>query len=172
MANLIRTLALGLFVAGFSFIGIAEDAAKPDATVQAEPLTAEEQAFATLLTGADLVGSFTVDGQDGAPKQDRYSITKAMKLKGNQWAIYARIRYGENDVTVPVGVNVDWAGKTPVLSVTDLKIPGLGSDFGTALLFQGDRYAGTWQHGKVGGHMWGRIERTPEAKPPVLKPVK
>ena len=28
------------------------------------------------------------------------------------------------------------------------------------VFFYGDRYAGTWQHGKVGGHMWGRIERT------------
>ena len=172
MTHLIRTMALGLLVLGFSLVVRADDAAKPDATTKAAPLTAEEQAFATLLTGADLVGSFTVDGQAGAPKQDRYSITKATKLKGNQWAVFARIKYNEVDITVPVGVNVDWAGKTPVLSVTDLKIPGLGSEFGTALLFQGDRYAGTWQHGKVGGHMWGRIERTPEAKPAEAKPVK
>jgi hypothetical protein len=27
----------------------------------------------------------------------------------------------------------------------------------------GDRYAGTWQHDKFGGHMWGMIERTPPA---------
>ena len=66
------------------------------------------------------------------------------------------------DFTVPVAVKVDWAGQTPVLSVADLKIPGLGSEFGSAILFQGDRYAGTWEHGKVGGHMWGRVERTPD----------
>jgi hypothetical protein len=28
----------------------------------------------------------------------------------------------------------------------------------TRLFFYGDRYAGTWQHGKV-GHMSGRIEK-------------
>ena len=165
MTHLIRMLALGLFLSGVSLVGRADDAAKPDATVKTGDLTAEEQAFATLLTGADLVGSFTVEGQEGAPKQDRYSITKATKLKGNQWALFARIKYNEVDITVPVAVNVDWAGKTPVLSVTDLKIPGLGSEFGSCILFEGDRYAGTWHHGKVGGHMWGRIERTPEAKP-------
>jgi hypothetical protein len=27
------------------------------------------------------------------------------------------------------------------------------------LFFHGDRYAGTWQHGAIGGHMWGRIEK-------------
>ena len=171
MANLFRTLALGLFLSSVGLFVNAEDAAKPDVAVKTEPLTAEEQAFATLLTGADLVGSFTVDGQEGTPKQDRYSITKAMKLKGNQWAIFARIKYNDVDITVPVGVHVDWAGKTPVLSVADLKIPGLGSEFGSCILFEGDRYAGTWHHGKVGGHMWGRVERTPEPKPGEAKPA-
>ncbi len=123
----------------------------------------EERAFSELLTGVDLVGSFTVDGQEDTPKQDRYSITKATKVKGNTWLIHARIKYGEVDITVPVPVKIDWAGKTPVLSVTDLKIPGLGSEFGSNILFQGSRYAGTWEHGKVGGHMWGRIEKTPAA---------
>lgn len=165
MIVLIRTMVIGLFLSGVCVVGRAEDAAPTNPAAKTVSLTAEEQAFATLLTGADLVGSFTVDGQTGTPKQDRYSITKATKLKGNQWAIFARIKYNEVDITVPVGVNVDWAGKTPVLSVTDLKIPGLGSEFGSNILFQGDRYAGTWQHGKVGGHMWGRVERTPEAKP-------
>ena len=165
MTSLIRTLVVGLLLAGVSVAARADHDAPPNLAAKSEAMTAEEQAFATLLTGADLVGSFTVDGQSGTPKQDRYSITKATKLKGNQWAIFARIKYNEVDITVPVGVDVDWAGKTPVLSVTDLKIPGLGSEFGSNILFQGDRYAGTWQHGKVGGHMWGRVERTPEAKP-------
>ena len=165
MTILFRTMALGLFLSGVSLTAGADDAPLPAATADAEALTPEEQSFADLLTGADLVGSFTVDGQEGTPRQDRYSITKAFKLKGNTWAIHARIKYGDVDITVPVAVKVDWAGKTPVLSVADLKIPGLGNEFGSSILFQGDRYAGTWEHGKVGGHMWGRVERTPDVKP-------
>lgn len=165
MTFLFRTLALGLFLSSGALIAVAEDA-KQAAVAAAEALTAEEQAFADLLTGADLVGSFTVDGKETDPKQDRYSITKATKLKGNTWAIHARIKYGEVDITVPVAVQVDWAKDTPILAVTDLKIPGLGSEFGSRILFHGNRYAGTWQHGKVGGHMWGRVERTP---PPAAK---
>ncbi len=30
--------------------------------------------------------------------------------------------------------------------------------FTSRVMVYGDRYAGTWQHDKVGGHMWGHIE--------------
>lgn len=163
MNMLLRAVAVGLFLSGgLPMTAWAEDA-KPAPKISEEALTPAEEVLANLLTGADLVGSFTVDGKEGQPKQDRYSISKAARIKGNHWAIHARIKYGEVDITVPVPVQIDWAQDTPVLSVSDLKIPGLGSEFGTRLLFHGDRYAGTWQHGKVGGHMWGRIERTPVA---------
>lgn len=132
---------------------------KPEKSV---PMNEAETAFAQLMTGADLVGSFTVDGKKGTPKEDRYTIAKAEKIKDGKWMIHARVKYGDVNVVVPVPVQMDWAGDTPVLSVTDLSIPLLGSDFDTRLLFDGERYAGTWAHGKVGGHMWGRIER---AKP-------
>jgi hypothetical protein len=118
-----------------------------------------EQAFAKLLTGADLVGSFTADGRSPSPKQDRYTIAKAEKVKGEKWLIHSRVKYGTVDVVVPVPVNVNWAGETAVLSLKNLSIPLLGDDFGACILFEGDRYAGTWSHGKVGGHMWGKTER-------------
>ena len=163
MMNFLRTLTFCLWMTGAAWNVVADDAPKPAATSDSAVMNDEENAFSEMLTGVDLVGSFTVDGQAGAPKQDRYSITKVVKVKGNTWMIHARIKYGEVDLTVPVPVKIDWAGKTPVLSVTDLKIPGLGSEFGSSILFQGNRYAGTWEHGKVGGHMWGRIEKTPAA---------
>ena len=163
MMSFLRTLTFCLCITGTAWNVVADDAPKPAATSDSAVMNDEEKAFSEMLTGVDLVGSFTVDGQAGAPKQDRYSITKVVKVKGNTWMIHARIKYGEVDLTVPVPVKIDWAGKTPVLSVTDLKIPGLGSEFGSSILFQGNRYAGTWEHGKVGGHMWGRIEKTPAA---------
>lgn len=165
MMSVLRSLVWGLCVACVVGSVVADDAPKPAATTSSAEMNDEEKAFAEMLTGVDLVGSFTVDGQPGTPKQDRYSITKAVKVKGNTWVIHARIKYGEVDITVPVPVKIDWAGNTPVLSVADLKIPGLGSEFGSSILFQGNRYAGTWEHGKVGGHMWGHIEKTPAAAP-------
>lgn len=165
MMSFLRTLALGLCVTCVAWNAVADDAPKPAASADLADMNDAEKAFAELLAGVDLVGTFTVDGQAGTPKQDRYSITKAVKVKGNNWIIHSRIKYGEVDIAVPVPVKIDWAGETPVLSVADLKIPGLGSEFGSNILFQGGRYAGTWEHGKVGGHMWGRIEKTPVAVP-------
>lgn len=119
-----------------------------------------EQAFIDQMNDCTLVGRFTTLGDDEVPAQaDRYRINSVSKIKNNDWVVNARIVYGDFDVVVPVPVKMHWAADTPVLSVTDLAIPGLGTGFSARLVFRGDRYAGTWDHGDVGGHMWGRIER-------------
>jgi hypothetical protein len=135
--------------------------AKTGAGARASPtsLSDLERQFADRMTGAALVGHFTVAGRDdcgGNP--ERYEISSVAKLDGNDWRFNARIRYGRLDVTLPVVVTMLWGGDTPVITLTDTKIPTLGT-FTVRLLFYGDRYAGTWQHGSVGGHMFGRIER-------------
>src|SRR5690606_6519269 len=126
---------------------------------QSADLNEAEQAFADLMSGAVMVGRFSVDGRDTPPREERYEISKAQKLGGDKWLITARIKYGQNDLEVPVAVQMNWAGDTPVLSVTDITIPGLGEGFTTRLLFYKDRYAGSWYHGEAGGHMWGKIEK-------------
>ncbi len=50
-------------------------------------------------------------------------------------------------------------GDTPMILMTETSLPGIGT-FTARVFFYRDRYAGTWQHGRVGGHMWGRIEKT------------
>jgi hypothetical protein len=57
-----------------------------------------------------------------------------------------------------------WAGDTPIIEMTDVTIPRLGT-FSARVFFYGDRYAGTWQHGQYGGHMFGRIQKTDAAGP-------
>ena len=49
-----------------------------------------------------------------------------------------------------------WAGKTPVITLDNVTIPGLGT-FSSRVVIDGALYAGTWQHDAVGGHMFGRI---------------
>lgn len=128
----------------------------------ASEMTPAEAKFAERLTGAALVGTFQIDGKEGS-SQERYEISKLEKLEGNDWVITSRIKFGKHDVELPVAVKIDWAGDTPVLSLTDVTLPGLGT-FSTRLLFSGDRYAGTWQHDAVGGTMIGKI--VPAAKKP------
>ncbi len=140
---------------------------KPEATEQpAKKLTQEEleQEFKKQMSGCVLVGKFTVVGrEDVPPKEERYTITRVTKQDDGDWIIASRIQYGNHDVTIPIKLQVEWAGDTPVISLTDLTIPNLGTFSSRVLIYRG-WYAGTWQHGKVGGHLFGRIEKLPEEK--------
>jgi hypothetical protein len=69
------------------------------------------------------------------------------------------MRHGDTDVTVPFAVPMRFVEDTPIIMMTDYSMPSMGT-FTVRLLFHGDRYAGTWQHGEVGGHMYGRVEKT------------
>ena len=115
--------------------------------------------FKKLMTGAKLTGMFTIDGRPmDKLVAESYEIAKVEKLPdGDEWAITARIKYGDKDAVFPVPVEVKWAGKTPVITLDNVTIPGLGT-FSARVLFQGDRYAGTWQHDDKGGHMFGKVE--------------
>ena len=44
-----------------------------------------------------------------------------------------------------------------MIMLTDFTIPTVGT-FTVRVFFYGDQYAGLWQHGTTGGHMFGRIE--------------
>lgn len=127
-----------------------------------------EKEFSAKLTGSALVGAFTVDGQetDKPPHMERYELESVTKAVGDNWVFVSRIKYGQNDVKIPLTIKVLWAGDTPIISLTDFEIPGLGT-FTARVMFYSDRYVGTWQHGEVGGHMFGRIEK---GKPVSTKP--
>jgi hypothetical protein len=55
-------------------------------------------------------------------------------------------------------INVLWAGNTPVMTLDKITIPGLGT-FSARVVFHENKYAGTWVHDNVGGHLFGRIEK-------------
>jgi hypothetical protein len=132
---------------------LADDAADAQAT--------REKAFSEMLSNTTLEGSFTVDGKmDGPPKAERYEIESVTKLTGNLWTFMVRIKYGKVDSRLPVTVPVVWAEDTPMVALTNASIPGLGDEFSARVIFHDNRYAGTWQHGKAGGHMFGVLEKT------------
>lgn len=128
-----------------------------------------EASFRTLVTNVVLSGHFVMDGaaEDGKLRKEEYVITSATKLgTGDVWLLTSRIRYGDVDLTVPVPVQVKWAGDTPVITVDNVGIPGLGTFSARVVLDEG-RYAGTWSHDKVGGHMFGKI--VPAAQPDAVQ---
>lgn len=139
------------------FCGCSSTAPPNDAERQAR-----EEAFAASMRGVVLEGSFTIDGrEDRKLRVERYEIEKAAKLGGDIWTFHSRIQYGDHDVTLPVPVKLLWAGDTPMVSLTDAGIPGLGT-FIARVLFYEDRYAGIWRHGEAGGAQFGRIVRPEE----------
>jgi hypothetical protein len=115
--------------------------------------------FIKLLTGAKLTGQFTVDGKPlNELTEESYEIRKVEKQPdGDGWVITSRIKYGKRDLTIPVPLDVKWAGDTPVMTLDNLTIPGFGT-FAARVVLHKDKYAGTWQHDDVGGHLFGRIE--------------
>lgn len=172
--NIARLLPL-LLAALLSTASRAADAppAAPPAAVVPDQATLEK-GFAELLTNASLTGSFS-SGTEGQPKKDSYTILKAEKADGDLWAITAKVEYKGFAIPVEMRVPVKWAGDTPVISITDQKIPMLGT-FTARVMFYGKEYAGTWSGGKHGGQMWGRVEKlpatNPTADPPVPAPAK
>ncbi|MGH9338914.1 MAG: hypothetical protein ACRD1R_04840 [Acidobacteriota bacterium] len=128
-----------------------------------EPNAEEKQAlledFEETMTGATLVGYFT--SGEGKLSEERYTIEGVNHLGGDFWLFRARIRYGERDITLPVPLQVKWAGNTPVLTLTDVFLPGLGTFTARVLIYRGE-YAGTWSGGDHGGQMFGRIEKSNE----------
>jgi hypothetical protein len=118
-----------------------------------------DKQFEKTMSGATLVGHFTVEGRGAGrePGEDRYHINKVTKLRGDYWLFTARVQYGKKDVTVPMPLQVKWAGDTAVITLTDMAIPGLGTYTARVLIFR-DHYAGYWSGGDHGGNLWGRIE--------------
>ena len=120
-----------------------------------------ERAFAESMRGVTLTGSFTVDGQEtDSLRWERYTVERAEPLGGDLWVFHARLQFGDTDMSIPVPVRLLWAGDTPMVSLTDANIPGLGT-FTARVLFYRDHYAGMWGNPEVSGLQFGTITRTP-----------
>ncbi len=137
---------------------LAQEPAKAETDENDTPNREElEKKFAAELNGATLVGHFSI-GKTTYDKQERYELSEVSKVKGGKWLFKARIMYGQHDVTVPMYLDVKWAGDTPVITLTDLDIPGLGKYTARVLIYRG-QYAGTWSGADHGGQLFGHVEK-------------
>ena len=132
----------------------------------AEEIARLEAEFERSMRNVVLQGHFTVTGKgdDARLRPERYEVEKAVKVAGDLWTIHARIQYGEHDFTAPVPVRLLWAGDTPVISLTDVELPGADAAFTARIVFYRDHYSGMWWHGETGGNQFGRIVRNPTAE--------
>jgi hypothetical protein len=154
MIAAVAVLALLLFGGGWLVgrLGIGS-------VVDPASLNDSERQFVERMRDVSLVGSFTVTGrEDGPPRADRYDISSVEKVGTDLWRFNASMDCCGVKGAIPVVVPLRWNGDTPMIMMTDTSLPGLGT-FTVRLFFYEARYAGTWQHGKTGGHMSGRIEK-------------
>jgi len=145
-----------------------EPSDKPKAAVQSSEAKRAIlfKQFEKTLTNAEMTGQFTVVGKEVPPIKESYTIHSVKKMsQGDYWIFNARIKYGNKDITLPMPLQVKWADNKPVIYLDNVTIPGLGT-FSSYTVIDGNKYAGTWQHGDVGGHMFGTITPAkPKAKP-------
>ena len=168
----LTAIAWAVFTAAACAADPAVPPAKPAATPAGQPATAPaaptkaelEKQFAEMLSGATMVGRFTDNAQaaDQPLKEDRYTLGKVAKIKDDTWLFETRIQYGDHDVTVPLPLEVKWAGDTPMITLTDMNIPGLGTFTARVLIYR-NQYAGTWSGRDHGGQLFGKIVRDPDA---------
>jgi hypothetical protein len=155
LAGLGMMCGLG-WLAGRSGIGSVIDPAT---------LPPAERAFVDRMRNVTMIGTFTTDGGgSAAPRADRYEIASVQKVGENSWRFNAKMDCcgAAGQSGLPIVVPMHFVGDTPVIMMTDTNLPGIGT-FTVRLFFHGDRYAGTWQHGAMGGQMSGRLEKTPAA---------
>ena len=157
----------------------ATPVAKPTTTKPAgAPTGIKDQAtldreLSAMLTNVRLVGGYNANDIDGDKKNDGYTILSAKRGEGDEWIIVAQVDYKGVGLPIELKIPVIWAGDTPILTMTNHKIMGMGS-FTVRLMFFDNQYAGTWSSPRHGGQMWGRIEKivTPRPADPLIQPKK
>lgn len=148
--NLILPFGLILLCGPFTWVYAVEK------TVSKEDIF---QKFETDMQGVRFSGFFTIDGSELPPTKETYEVHRVQKLgEEDLWVFTARIKYGKQDITLPIPLPVKWVGHIPVIAMENLPIPGLGT-FSAHVVMDGNKYAGTWAHGKLGGHLYGTIDK-------------
>jgi hypothetical protein len=117
-----------------------------------------EEKFQQMMSGVTLIGHSADLKDESISGEEKYVIERVSKLGGDTWLFQIRIQYRSHDIPVPLPVTIKWAGDTPVITITDLTIPGLGTYAARVVLYQG-QYAGTWSSKDHGGQVFGRIVR-------------
>ncbi len=167
LAALAAILTLGIFA--LPCPAQTADTAAAASSRSSQPQEADQETkelhdkLAKYLTGTKWTGKFTLDGKPGT-NEEYYEILSAEKGEtGDTWNLIARIKYGGKDMTLPLPpLDIKFAGRTPVITIDRLFVPGFGTFDARVVIRQG-KYAGTWAHRgegmNVGGHLFGSIEK-------------
>jgi len=142
----------------------AEVTLKPGPAAQ-KPLPVDpEERFKALFTNAYLSGRWAPlkDGALGEERSgDKYQIVSVTRGSGDNWTVNAKMKYRDQEIVMPIPVQMKFAGDTAILVVDNLVIPG-GGTYSARLLIYERTYSGTWKGQRGGGMLYGVITNDPE----------
>src|SRR6185436_706880 len=100
-----------------------------------------ERKFEAMVGNARLVGQYSVIGANGAamsgPRPDEYAVSRLERAAEGHWVFNVSMSAGPTQQTMPVPVTVEWAGDTPMITMTEQTIPGLGTFSARVLFYDG-----------------------------------
>ncbi|HVC99446.1 MAG TPA: hypothetical protein VND64_37615 [Pirellulales bacterium] len=134
-----------------------DEATAADGTARAN-MSEMEKEFAKAMSGATLRGLATTvrAGSVVGQNPDEYTLGDVTKVDDRgRWKF--EFRTGDDRLLKTPPLDVHWAGETPVIVFSDIRIKGRQGTFSAKLLIDDDQYVGTWSDGKSGGHMFGTI---------------
>lgn len=153
---------LALILAGAVVFFTSSIFGQDTAAAKAKELEAK---FKETMTAVTMQGRWCSlkDGVLGPEKDDKYGIVSVEKVGGDSWIFNTRLRFRDQELVVPIPVQVKWAGETPVIVVDDLRLPG-GAPYGSVaysarVLIHDNTYAGTWSGGDHGGLIKGVMRK-------------
>lgn len=125
-----------------------------------------ETSFERLLSGATLSGMLSAAGGE----ESRAAAVLVQRLERtdapHEWLLHVVVTPGGNGVECQVKCDVHWAGSTPVATVHEAEIPGIGT-VNAKVLFHNCLFTGTWLHAGRKGQMWGEVVTcAPDETPP------
>lgn len=116
------------------------------------------RAFEQSMSGVTLQGNSTRLDREGMFGPEQYHIDGVTHVSGDTWLFRTRMKLGDKEIPVPIPLSVKWAGDTPVITLTDLAIPGVGTYSARVVLYR-NQYSGTWNGATEGGQLFGKIVR-------------
>ena len=164
-------LLLAMICVSPAFVSAQQkDAAmKPEAAAEATDIGSapDQKALDNLqkfLAGSKWNGTFTMRKTEGKLHTEEYEVISAEREPtGDNWVLMSRIKYMKKDYKVAVPLSIKWIDRTPVIVMDQVTLPGAGT-FDARVIIRKGMYAGTWAHGKIGGHLFGEITTAAAAK--------
>ncbi len=112
-----------------------------------------------LLSGATLSGFLSAEGSP-EPRPCSLKVERLEKSDGlHDWQFQFALQAAGNEHECRLPADVHWAGSTPVVSIHEAEIPGVGA-VSAKVLINNCLVAGTWVHNDKRGEVWGEISHS------------